>query len=166
MASLFRPTLLRQAGLARHALARPAAPLAAFHTSSRRSLLPPGPQIIHGSVNDAAPVPTPSPSHGSYHWTFERLVAAGLVPLSVAPFAGGSASPVLDAALCSLLLLHTHVGFQAILIDYVPNSRYPGLRKSLTWLLNGATLLVGVGLYEYETNDIGLTQTVKRVWTA
>lgn len=118
------------------------------------------------AVNDAAPVPTPSPSHGSYHWTFERLVAAGLVPLSVAPFAGGSASPVLDAALCSLLLLHTHVGFQAILIDYVPNSRYPGLRKSLTWLLNGATLLVGVGLYEYETNDIGLTQTVKRVWTA
>jgi len=36
----------------------------------------------------------------------------------------------------------------------------------LTWLLNGATLLVGVGLYEYETNDIGVTETVKRVWTA
>ncbi|KAH7018553.1 CybS-domain-containing protein [Microdochium trichocladiopsis] len=165
MASLFRPTLLRQAGLARHALARPAAPstiarVAAFHASSRRSLLPPGP------LNDAAPVPSPSPSHGSYHWTFERLIAAGLVPLSVAPFAGGSVSPVLDAALCSLLLLHTHLGFQAILIDYVPNSRYPGMRKALTWLLNGATLLVGVGLYEYETNDIGLTETVKRVWTA
>lgn len=44
MASLFRPTLLRQAGLARHAFVRPAAPLAAFHTSSRRSLLPPGPR--------------------------------------------------------------------------------------------------------------------------
>lgn len=118
------------------------------------------------TVNDAAPVPAPSPSHGSYHWTFERLIAAGLVPLSVAPFASGSASPVLDAALCSLLLLHTHLGFQAILIDYVPNSRYPGMRKTLTWLLNGATLLVGVGLYEYETNDIGVTETVKRVWTA
>lgn len=24
------------------------------------------------SVNDPAPVPTPSPTHGSYHWVFER----------------------------------------------------------------------------------------------
>lgn len=52
MASFIRPTLLRQSGLASHALFRSAAPttstaarVAAFHASSRRSLLPPGPRM-------------------------------------------------------------------------------------------------------------------------
>lgn len=97
------------------------------------------------TVNDAAPIPPPHPSEGSYHWTFERLVnlltklnsryswvgrwntrklantsvsiiyrivAAGLIPLTIAPFAGGSLSPVTDAVLCGLLVVHSHVGFQ------------------------------------------------------
>lgn len=45
---------------------------AAFQTSSRRQILPPLPQTIAGTVNDAARVPEPEPSHGSYHWTMER----------------------------------------------------------------------------------------------
>ncbi|KAI0870445.1 mitochondrial succinate dehydrogenase cytochrome b560 subunit D [Hypoxylon argillaceum] len=186
MASAIRPMLLRQAALCaatrraatvpasailsqtsfQSSMAKNAARVAAFHASSRRSLLPPGPQVIKGTVNDAVPVPDPTPTHGSYHWTFERVIAAGLVPLTVAPFAAGSLNPALDAVLCALLLVHSHTGFQSIIIDYVPKRRYAGAHKASLWLLNAATVLAGIGLYEFETNDVGVTETVKRVWKA
>lgn len=34
------------------------------------------------------------------------------------------------------------------------------------WVLKGATVLVGVSLYEFETNDVGLTEAIKRIWKA
>jgi succinate dehydrogenase (ubiquinone) membrane anchor subunit len=34
------------------------------------------------------------------------------------------------------------------------------------WILKGTTVLVLVGLYEFETNDVGITEAVKRVWKA
>jgi succinate dehydrogenase (ubiquinone) membrane anchor subunit len=174
MASLVRPALLRQLAAAG---ARPriaaAAPIAAavapskpFTTSPRRALLPPPSQVIQGGVNDPVPVPPSSPSHGSYHWTFERLLAAGLVPLTVAPFAAGSLNPTLDATLCAILVLHSHMGFQSCIIDYVPKKRFPRAHKGIMWLLNGATVLTAVGLYEFETTDVGVTEAVKRVWKA
>ncbi|UNI23369.1 membrane anchor subunit of succinate dehydrogenase, Sdh4 [Purpureocillium takamizusanense] len=174
MASIVRPSLLlRQTALASRCAARnafakqPAMRAAALHTSNRRSaILPPGPQRIEGGVNDPAPVPEPNSAHGSYHWTFERLLAAGLVPLTVAPFAAGSLNPTMDAILCGTVLLHSHLGFQQVLIDYIPKKRYPGLRKAFWWLLNAATVTVGVGLYEFETNDVGVTEAIRRVWTA
>ena len=85
--------------------------VAGFHSSSRRAILPAGPQVIEGGVNDPAPVPKPSPTHGSYHWTFERALSVGLVPLTIAPFAYGSLNPVLDAVFVTAILLHSHVGF-------------------------------------------------------
>ena len=36
----------------------------------------------------------------------------GLIPLTAAPFIGGSLNPVMDALLCGTLLIHTHIGFQ------------------------------------------------------
>lgn len=163
--------------------------ITAFHATSRRSLLPPGPrtspllvlvcyvslqslltgpsaEVIQGTVNDPAPVPAPSPSHGHYHWTFERGLAAALVPLSIAPFASGSLNPTLDAILVGSLLVHSHLGVQAIIIDYVPTWQYPGLRKFCIWALNGATILAGIGLYEFETSDVGLVEATKRLWKA
>ncbi|KAF3017870.1 membrane anchor subunit of succinate dehydrogenase, Sdh4 [Neopestalotiopsis sp. 37M] len=171
MASIVRPSLLRQtvrraSPAVRSAVLKDVARVSAFHASSRKNLLPPGPQVIKGTVNDPAPVPTPSPSHGSYHWTFDRLLAAGLVPLTVAPFAAGSLNPVLDATLVGAILIHSHTGFQNILIDYIPNGRFPKSRKFSMWALNAATVLVGIGLYEFETNDVGVTEAIKRVWKA
>jgi len=29
-----------------------------------------------------------------------------------------------------------------------------------------ATVVVGVGLYEFETNDVGVTEAIKRIWHA
>jgi len=118
------------------------------------------------SVNDPAPVPPTNATHGSYHWTFERLLAAGLIPLSIAPFAAGSLNPALDATLCAALLLHSHMGFQTCIIDYIPKKRYPRAQWSLLMALNAATVLAGVGLYEFETSDVGVTEAIKRVWTA
>jgi succinate dehydrogenase (ubiquinone) membrane anchor subunit len=84
---------------------------AAFHTSSSKAILPAGPQVIEGGINDPAPVPQPSPTHGSYHWTFERALSLGLVPLTLAPFAYGSLNPVMDSVFVAAVLLHSHVGF-------------------------------------------------------
>ena len=62
-------------------------------------------------MNDPVPV-TPSPSHGSNHWSFERLLSVTLVPLTLAPFAAGSIHPVTNAALGAALVLHSHISFQ------------------------------------------------------
>ncbi|KAI9682275.1 MAG: membrane anchor subunit of succinate dehydrogenase, Sdh4 [Caeruleum heppii] len=140
--------------------------IASFHSSSKRSILPPLPQRIAGTINDAAPVRHSSPTHGSYHWTFERLVSAALIPLTIAPFASGSLNPVTDAVLCATLLVHSHIGFESIIIDYLPTKRTPRTRLVFWWGLRAATLIVAVGLYEFETNDVGVTEAIKRIWTA
>lgn len=93
-------------------------------------------------------------------------MAAALVPLSIAPFAAGSLNPTLDALLATTLLVHAHMGVQAIIIDYVPKKRYANLRKASHWLLNLATILAGIGLYEFETTDVGLVEATKRLWRA
>jgi len=140
--------------------------VAAFHASGRRSLLPALPQVIQGTANDAAPVKPADPTHGSYHWTFERLISAGLVPLTIAPFAAGSLNPAMDAILCGAILIHSHIGFESVIIDYLPSKRVPVTRAIFWWGLRLATVVVGVGLYEFETNDVGVTEAVKRIWKA
>ena len=117
-------------------------------------------------ANDAAPVPATNPSHGSYHWTFERLISAGLVPLTIAPFAAGSLNPITDAILCATVLIHSHIGFDALITDYIPKKRLPKSKFVFDWGLRLATVVVGVGLYEFETNDVGVTEAIRRVWTA
>jgi succinate dehydrogenase (ubiquinone) membrane anchor subunit len=95
-----------------------------------------------------------------------RTVAIALVPLTVAPFMGSSLNPILDSIFCALLVAHSHVGFQSCIIDYFPKRRVPKTRVALEWTLRIATLATLVGLYEFETNDVGLTEGIKRVWKA
>jgi succinate dehydrogenase (ubiquinone) membrane anchor subunit len=110
-----------------------------------------------------------------------RFLSLGLVPLTVAPFIGGSLSPILDATLCTTLLLHCHIGFDACITDYFPKWQVPGLYNVMVWLLRAATVLTGVGLYEFETSelsrptmvwrltaadDIGLTGAIAKIWKA
>ncbi len=40
------------------------------------------------------------------------------------------------------------------------------MRKLFVWGVNAATAVVGLALYEFETTDVGITETIKRVWTA
>ena len=67
--------------------------------------------IYIGTVNDPVEFPPPSRVHGSYHWAFERFLAAGLVPLTAAAFVtSGSSAPLLDGILGVSLVMHSHIG--------------------------------------------------------
>jgi len=137
-----------------------------FHGSAATRILNPLPQKVDGDVNTPTPMLETSPVHGSYHWSFERIVAVTLVPLTIAPFAGGALSPMLDAIMASLFVIHSYQGLQSVVIDYVPKYRMPRAHKWFMNALRAGTLLVALGLYEFETNDIGLTGAIHRVWTA
>ncbi|PPQ86567.1 hypothetical protein CVT25_006159 [Psilocybe cyanescens] len=127
----------------------------------------PGGPIIQGTVNDPTTFPPPSRSHGSYHWSFERLLSAGLVPLTAAAFfTTGSNYPVIDGLLGVTLVMHSHIGFDSCLVDYLHPRKFPVLGKVATWTLRTATVATLVGLYQFNTNDIGLTELIARVWTA
>ena len=67
--------------------------------------------ISKGTVNDPTTFPPPSKTHGSYHWAFERLLSAALLPVTAAAFAtSGTAYPVLDGLLGISLVMHSHIG--------------------------------------------------------
>lgn len=55
---------------------------------------------------------------------------------------------------------------RALIIDYLPQRRVPKTRALFKWGLRAATLTVAAGLYEFETNDVGLTEAIKRIWKA
>jgi succinate dehydrogenase (ubiquinone) membrane anchor subunit len=93
-------------------------------------------------------------------------MSVALIPLTIAPFAAGSLNPMTDAILCGTILIHSHIGFTSCIVDYFPPRRVPKTRKLFEWALKAATVAVGLGLYEFETNDVGLTEAIHRIWTA
>ncbi|EIM84982.1 uncharacterized protein STEHIDRAFT_60709 [Stereum hirsutum FP-91666 SS1] len=123
--------------------------------------------IYKGTVNDPTTYPPPSKTHGSYHWAFERLLSAGLVPLTAAAFiTSGSAYPVLDGILGVSLVMHSHIGFDSIVVDYLHDRKFPWVGPLARWSLRAATVATLVGVYQFNTNDVGLTELIRRVWTA
>jgi hypothetical protein len=52
--------------------------------------------------------------------------------------------------------------FDAVLVDYVHKRKFPKLGPLLTWTLRATTLAVGVGVYQFNTNDIGASETRAR----
>ncbi|WVQ78162.1 hypothetical protein IAT38_000243 [Cryptococcus sp. DSM 104549] len=127
----------------------------------------PGGPILKGTVNDATTFPSPNKAHGSNHWAFERLLSASLIPVTVgAAVSSGSAYPIMDGILAISLLVHSHIGFDACITDYVHPRKFPVLSPICQWLLRIGTGLGVWGIYEFNTNDIGLTELIRRVWTA
>ncbi|KAK9447059.1 CybS-domain-containing protein [Limtongia smithiae] len=163
-----------RASLARQSLARavrPALPLACAPVAVRHlgipPLIKPPPGGIIGTVNDAYVVPPASKLHGSYHWTFERIIAIGLVPLTVAPFISEVAmAPAIDSLLVSGLLVHSYFGFQSCIIDYIPKREFGAVHDYCMYLLLGGTLVTGYGFYKLETEDVGLAGTIAKIWEA
>ncbi|KAH9999110.1 mitochondrial inner membrane protein [Russula vinacea] len=143
----------------RHSLAaakRPFIPFQLARRSTSNFAYVPGGPIYKGTVNDPTTFPPSKKSHGSHHWTFERLLSAGLVPLTAAAFVtSGSPTPLLDGLLGISLIVHSHMGFDSILVDYVHKRKFPTLGPLLTWTLRLTSLAVGVGVYQFNTNDIG-----------
>ena len=78
--------------------------------------------IYKGTVNDPTTFPPPQKSAGSHHWTFERLLSAGLVPLTAAAFVtSGSPAPLLDGLLGISLVVHSHIGVRAPCLPFSPS---------------------------------------------
>ncbi|KAH7908752.1 SDHD, membrane anchor subunit of succinate dehydrogenase [Hygrophoropsis aurantiaca] len=135
-------------------------------TSSTAQYVPGGP-IYKGTVNDPTTFPPSSKVHGSYHWAFERLLSASLIPLTGAAFVtSGTAYPILDGILGVSLVMHSHIGFDSMIVDYLHARKFPILGPIATWTLRTATVATLVGIYEFNTNDIGLTELITKVWTA
>ncbi|KAN0129046.1 CybS domain containing protein, partial [Lactarius tabidus] len=86
----------------------------------------PGGPIYKGTVNDPTTFPPPSKSHGSCRWSFECLLTAGLVPLTTAAFVTFcSPASLLDELLGASLIMHSHIGFNAVLVDSVHERELP-----------------------------------------
>ncbi|KDN39610.1 hypothetical protein K437DRAFT_270230 [Tilletiaria anomala UBC 951] len=121
---------------------------------------------IKGTVNDPTTFPPPSASHGSYHWAFERAISVAIVPIIAAAGVKHGTSGLLDGALALTLVVHSHLGFEQIVADYLHKRKYPILGPVSSWGLRAATLASIYGLYEFNTNDIGLSELVAKLWTA
>lgn len=72
----------------------------------------------------------------------------------------------MDGILASVLIIHSHIGFDGVVTDYVPKRKYPRLSRVMNYLLKAATAAVFVGIYEFNTNDVGLTEAIRKIWTA
>lgn len=151
-----RPTT--RAGVLSRPLSRPRMP--------KLALVPSPPGNIVGTVNDAYVPPEADYFHGAYHWSYERFVAASLVPLSVVPFAASTPHPVLDALLGVATLAHCHMGLTLCIIDYIPERHYHVWHRLARWVLTFGTVLGGYGVYVIETENDGLTQLCIDLWKA
>ncbi|KAE8211690.1 hypothetical protein CF327_g4595 [Tilletia walkeri] len=170
-----RPNMMRTAAAA----ASPAlVARTAFHTSALAQMRStqrknasavagnPTKSYIEGTVNEPTTFPPPSPSHGSYHWTLERTLSIALVPLIAAGAVKHGASGILDGAIGLSLVVHSHIGFDACLQDYLHKRKYPIAGPIGVWALRAATVGTLVGIYEFQTNDVGFTELIAKVWTA
>ncbi|KAI1293443.1 membrane anchor subunit of succinate dehydrogenase, Sdh4 [Mortierella claussenii] len=111
-------------------------------------------------------IPAPNQVHGSYHWDFERILSFSMVPLFAASAING-AHPITDGLLGVVVPIHAHIGFDAMVTDYLHPGKVGVLgNKAIGWALRGATVLVLVGCYQFNTSDVGLTELVKKAWEA
>ena len=106
----------------------------------------------------------PSKAAGSYHWAYERGLSVVSVPLIVTAISLPDTSPLVDMGLAAVLTAHTHIGFDAILTDYLPKRRAGSLGTVATWTLRFASILTLYGLYTFNTNDVGITEFCRRLW--
>ncbi|KAI9495594.1 CybS-domain-containing protein [Zychaea mexicana] len=113
----------------------------------------------------AAPNDKNGYEHGAYLWTLERVGAVGLIPLFTTQAIYG-AHPICDGLLGVILPFHLYLGMESCIIDYVPKREYPRMHRAANWALMGTTGLVMWGCFEFNTNEIGLTELIQRCWTA
>jgi len=98
-------------------------------------------------------------------WSAERLVSGLQVPALILPFL--YTTPVTDAMFCTLAVLHSHWGVEAIVVDYIRpvlfggNTTIPNICVGLVWALSAFTL---GALYYFAYTDVGIINAVKMLW--
>ncbi|XP_046992195.1 succinate dehydrogenase [ubiquinone] cytochrome b small subunit, mitochondrial [Schistocerca americana] len=105
-------------------------------------------------------------SHGGDHtklWSAERILAAGL--LGVVPVALIFPSQPLDCLLALSLVMHSHWGIEAIVVDYVRpiifGKTFPVIAHALVYVLSISTL---TGLLFLIFNDCGFANAIHLLW--
>lgn len=115
--------------------------------------------------NEVSKFVMPNYVDGSFHWSYERAASVALIPL-ISTQAIYGAHPVLDGVLGLILPLHLHIGFDACITDYFPARNYPRANKYLGWGLKATSAAVIWGCFEFNTNDVGITELIQRTLTA
>ena len=126
------------------------------------------------------------PSSGDHvkMWTAERAVSIAQVPAVILPFM--FTNPMTDAMFCTLAVLHSHWGIEAIVVDYIRPALFNGstfipnlcvgwvkiinlwflssfiiLIVRLVWLLSAVTL---GSLFYFNYSDVGIVNAIKMLW--
>ncbi|KAI8086200.1 CybS-domain-containing protein [Halteromyces radiatus] len=102
---------------------------------------------------------------GANHWNLERASAVALVPLLSTQFIYG-AHPIVDGLVSVVLPYHIYMGFDSCITDYIPKRVYPRGYKAAMLSLKVSMALTIWGCYEFNTNDVGITEAIQRIWTA
>jgi len=98
-------------------------------------------------------------------WTAERAVSLAQIPAIVIPFL--HTTPATDALFCTLAVLHSHWGIEAIVVDYIRPSLFngstviPNIAVALVWALSAFTL---GALYYFAYTDVGIINAIKMLW--
>jgi len=98
-------------------------------------------------------------------WSAERLVSLAQVPAIIIPFL--HTTPLTDALFCTLAVLHSHWGVEAIVVDYIRpalfggNTVIPNICIGLVWALSAFTL---GALYYFAYTDVGIVNAIKMLW--
>ena len=82
------------------------------------------------------------------------------------PFLVGPGNALIDLSLGVIIPLHIHLGLDCVIEDYLPARRAGAVVNGVaTWGLRVATLLALYGFWKLNTHDVGVTESVKRLWT-
>lgn len=109
-------------------------------------------------------VPSGDKLHGSLHWTFERALSVATLGLIGSAFCFYP-NKLIDFGLGVVLPLHSHIGFSAIITDYLPKRKFPVIYPMAMGALYGLTGLTLYGLYALNTEGPGLCEGVVSIWT-
>lgn len=71
---------------------------------------------------------------------------------------------MLDFALGVVVPLHCHLGFSAIVTDYLPKRKFPLISPVAYGLLYAGTAATIYGLYKFNTTDVGIIEAVSQIW--
>ncbi|KAF4527603.1 hypothetical protein B566_EDAN015157 [Ephemera danica] len=96
-------------------------------------------------------------------WTAERLLSLGL--LGAIPAAFITPCAALDYAVALSIVMHSHWGIEAVLVDYMrPTVVGPVLAKLSIAALYAVSIMTLGGLFYFTYSDVGLTNAVKMLW--
>lgn len=166
MLLLIRSPSVIRAGINPGCFVLPARSISFKPDFSKYKKIPQPPGNIVGTVNDAAKIPLVSYYDGGYHWTYERLITVGLVPLAMSPLIGGVDYPMIDSIFAIGLLFHCHAGFKSCIIDYIPERVWGVWHRIACRILTFGTFTAMYGIYNLETENEGLFDLVKSIWNA